>query len=1777
MKRTFGKRFRRLVSAGMAAALILSNLPPMGLSTYAANTVKSVKEPKDGVRTGVTDDVTLLAGEISTLRGTDLSSTIANYEKTFLLGLAADFCVFIKEDFEVLESDAEGRVAVGGDFYVRNKNNSYAVGAGDYNTHTSLDELLVNGELLGDRVGAATVILGGVLKDGKLSDVYYENNKVYEEFPEHKSSRILDLNYENENLLPDDAYVHIPDYSSESGKYEPEPTPDGKGKWPKVDKTQTYVVKLFDFEEEYTKLSTRSTQLSKSGNSGTITYDENSKTIKFTYDGDPEDKRECIYFNLTEEQYYNWFQNATSIEYINIPKLPTPRFVVNNDGSAGWWYNSYIVVNIAGNGTLNEETGRNELHFVKSPSDNRNKTAFINGASLHVDLTGKNNGNNHPGVTSILYNFYEADETTDIVLGANFQGTILAPKAYVTDEATLNGGDHGHLSGALIARKFKGKTEFGYRPFTGGVKLAEDTTDYRIAINKYDEEDRGKDNPEPLSGATFGIFAIDGDGNVSDTPVHTMTTTEEQDFIELTPGRYVLKEISAPQGYALSEDVYYFEVEDRNYTVKIAQTANGAGYNYDVIRVYEGTAQEQTGDTIYEKDISVAPEETLTVTLPRIGIRVYNNDQFNKNDKESISGEYIYSAFRADQRTYKIDGHEVKFRFYDGVGGSLLQGTDHMIIDGKTYDYHTKEFNDIYKDLTFINIPNMSSQKSEDDFDDDDEYYAYVVLYKNEPIFPVVTLSRVLEDKGFEGFHFFDAKAIEVHKVDENNNPLTGAEIRFENETYKVSGDTYSSTYEDVVEPIWKWDKSSSSTVKLKDIEQISSADGITYENIYRVTEDEAPEGYQITDNDTVFIWCGDDIYINEDVPRGEALQYLPVKWQGGQFVGKDDYTAHGWKKLDITNPENRVIYIRNAKIEGAKLSLRKVNQSGTPIGGAHIALYHYDPSSGGDGELIEKWEPLTDEVDFATDLKNSNSKYVKNGYLLPGTYYLVETQAPVGYKDDLVGEKLFFTVDEDFNITKGYTDVGKVDAKIATDNHEDWRMLTYQALTVEGATRFEIQFSNVDSGGFLLYRDFYNNDGSPNYNINFPNSWTESNPAVRLYADSDKKYIYDFSEPTTFNLGRLEIQGNKMEIDYVRFYTGGGEMVGTKSALKIEGDESNGYTLSIPNETDGYQIGVSKVDVSDKFLPGAEITLYAIDEETGKETKVESKTSGDGTLIFNAAAGTKYVVRETKAPDGYTLSDDAYYFRISTEAVERTVVSTGEKSYTPIIYDSPSDLNSGQYIPAENASYAQTYRWTTEGSETSIYKIAHNGNTNIVDSITFEYSDGTKQTVSTVFEYDNAISKYTIMNVWNVTNLSKPNEVVKITAKIKSSSEFGRAQNATISLIMGSSWTDERPQQVTTQDKEQDIVLIEAKKGTVTKYYKKAQASDTNAVLITDPDDPAYGQYVEGEAAGNVEIDFTAPKITLNIYNDNTFAEPVKASVVYDPLNVNRNTYKIDGVEYKITVDDGGNITKIEKKIEQGYAEVTDEELKNKFKVIAVTEEDETAEYVVFYDDEIVYPTFVTDESFILTKNLPANIIKDGGLKITDKQTEIRISKKDAADKGKEGAGELSGAKLKLTLTEATKTTDGTATLENVTVSDVDSTKVEKAKDNMSITWESGGTPAKFTGLPDGKYTITEEAAPDEYTKLTKSITFVIENGIIVEIDGEKVNVKDEGVTGTPGEEIVIKDLIEVFNEKKNTDVEVDLPSTGGRGVFWFCVIGMCLIGAALSLKKMRRSPKVK
>ena len=477
----------------MVAALVLISMMVTGM--LGGLTALAV-DVWDAGTYNPTDEVTLLAGNGADVRGDTLSETIANYRSKYLMGVAADFCVFLEKDFWVTESDAEGRVAVGGDIIVDVPwSFGYTIGAGDFHWKVPLEELLVtrdeDGNIVPNRVGAATVILGGDLY-GNINDAYYSS---YEDTmniyggtrvkfegpgngltpPDHSSKKLTVVDKSaNKSNSENNFAKGLKSYWGNVGRGSVDnsiPQRNTRGDWQKVDITQTYVTNLLSFSDSFSFLDAQSSKMKQVVDEFKVEFDQGSNKITFTYLGDSSIARDCVYLNLTGEDLQKYI-NASFIEFKNIPELLNTREIIDIKARSNGkpddevymetWTNSYIVINVAGS----------DVHLASLDIDNGQKFTSINGKFIsRTGPSDRNEANNNlAGVTSILYNFYEAD---NVYLGNNFQGTIFAPGADVTDEFTdqklgMNDGHkRGHLSGALIAKSFKGATEFGYRPFTG--------------------------------------------------------------------------------------------------------------------------------------------------------------------------------------------------------------------------------------------------------------------------------------------------------------------------------------------------------------------------------------------------------------------------------------------------------------------------------------------------------------------------------------------------------------------------------------------------------------------------------------------------------------------------------------------------------------------------------------------------------------------------------------------------------------------------------------------------------------------------------------------------------------------------------------------------------------------------------------------------------------------------------------------------------------------------------------------------------------------------------------------------------------------------------------------------------------------------------------------------------------------------------------------------------------------------------------------------------------
>ena len=527
-------------------------------------------------------------------------------------------------------------------------------------------------------------------------------------------------------------------------------------------------------------LEERSERIASVDSNGEISTDKED-TITFTYTGN-ETTAEAVYFTISEEDWEK-FQSASYVEFKDIPKLETARAVVNNDGTMGTWEYAYIIVNVEGSG---------EKHLADMTKGSGQKVTSVNGVYIGRNslADGDESKNNHPGVTSLMYNFPEAEK---IVIGNNFQGTIFAPKADVTDEYTLNKNDwgganyRGHFSGSLIAKSFDGGTEFSYRTFTGPYSLLGTDTGYTIELSK---QIAGSDLT--VDGAVIGLFEND------DTLISRKTTKDIEGFTisgnqinaqfsfdtptpesitgssaQTVSKSYYLKEISAPDSFALSDDEWKFDVKDTYQNI--------SGYDTPLV------------------------SKTTIITYAK-----------TNNNKYTYTIDYDYSTAGQVSYTVKLDGgYENTFIVKKTDAGYELQG-DYTLADAGSVKKFTKK---------------ATSNASTNAFTVDFTYY---YNEKTGTIYPEIQFPPATGYSATPAI-IEDAPEVWIKKMDAGGNLLDGAELTITDVTNGGSKFDTIKTTSDKTDDNWNKKYSVSAT---------GEGNTVILDHVYKIQETSVPGGY---------------------------------------------------------------------------------------------------------------------------------------------------------------------------------------------------------------------------------------------------------------------------------------------------------------------------------------------------------------------------------------------------------------------------------------------------------------------------------------------------------------------------------------------------------------------------------------------------------------------------------------------------------------------------------------------------------------------------------------------------------------------------------------------------------------------------------------------------------------------------------------------------------------------------------------------------------------------
>ena len=279
---------------------------------------------------------------------------------------------------------------------------------------------------------------------------------------------------------------------------------------------------------------------------------------------------------------------------------------------------------------------------------------------------------------------------------------------------------------------------------------------------------------------------------------------------------------------------------------------------------------------------------------------------------------------------------------------------------------------------------------------------------------------------------------------------------------------------------------------------------------------------------------------------------------------------------------------IKNVPDKG-RFQVRKLSSGtpGTPLNGAEFELYKQN--TGGDYQLVSG--------ENATFSITQNGSYL-SGYIEPGNYRIIEKTAPLGYTLD--------KTPHDFTVTQGAT----VEIEVLNDAQAN--------LVVTKKSDAQNGSKNLSGAQFQLYLGPIENG----VKIGTPKTTDSQGTVTWAGLDAGVYYIEELSAPDGYAVNQSI----------------------APVTITAQGTVKT-YFSTVENTANKGKILISKVDSSGKGLAGAVFEIYEILEGDRLGNLVDTVTTlaggtGVSKLLPATLDGSKYLVREVKAPDGYYLDD---------------------------------------------------------------------------------------------------------------------------------------------------------------------------------------------------------------------------------------------------------------------------------------------------------------------------------------------------------------------------------------------------------------------------------------------------------------------------------------------------------------------------------------------------------
>ena len=702
----------------------------------------------------------------------------------------------------------------------------------------------------------------------------------------------------------------------------------------------------------------------------------------------------------------------------------------------------------------------------------------------------------------------------------------------------------------------------------------------------------------PLAGAVYEIYT-DQACTKKATYSGTMTTTSTgaSNAIELLPGTYYIREKSAPNGYQLDDTVHKVVVEKGKaatftskeiplVSVKVTKSWDDQSNKYKIrptsitAYLYSGTSESNMTKTSTAVTLNAGNSWTQTVDkLPQTkadGTRIYysfKEAEVPANYKETVSAVKPNTNNTGYEVTItnKIQlgkGKVQKASTYTAITG----GNTHYALTGAEYTIYTDQAcknRAIYDEKL---ITTASGATNEVELVPGTYYIKETKAPNGYKLDPKVYTAVVTADKTTTvTSKDVPLVSLTVKKVWEDKN--NKFQIRPTSLTvYLYSGGAANSLSK--TDRYVTLNAGNNWTATINDLPQTDDNGNTIY---YSFKEDQVPLHYEQSVADTKMNTAktGYDVTITNTLPTG----YGQV-----QKVSFDTTLTNGNSKY--------------------------------PLNGAEYTIYT--------DQACTKRATYEGTMTTMTDGKSNAIE------LVPGTYYVKETKAPNGYKEDPTVYTLVVTANKTTTFTSKEVPLVSLTVKKTWTDQEN-------KFGVRPTTLVVYLYSGSSEKNLTKTDRFVT--------LNATNKWTDTINDLPQTDDKGNRIYYGFKEEKT-----------------PEFYNE------TDSAATLT-TAKNGYEVSITNELQIGYLKLLKTSLKPDLTNGnanyslkdAVYTVY-----TDKECKNKAKYFGELRTDEKGATGTieilpgTYYVKETTAPKGFKLSDEVFTVTIKDkETVNIDAVDT--------------------------------------------------------------------------------------------------------------------------------------------------------------------------------------------------------------------------------------------------------------------------------------------------------------------------------------------------------------------------------------------------------------------------------------------------------------------------------------------------------------------------------------